>query len=164
MRVAQTVTYGRPDLTQVPEQGVPMRIKAKRKKKMNLDRIIEIARSVRARFSQLQEGKANPYGGESIFKMKLKFTGYNPKLKGTTAKGMESDKYWEVKVKPDFTVIRKWGAVGKKAHTKAEKKGSKASAVSYAKSMAAKKMKKGYKIVNPKSGHAKPKKVYPSYK
>jgi predicted DNA-binding WGR domain protein len=131
---------------------------------MNLSRVVEIARAIRDRFAPLQEGGANPYGGESIFKMKLKFTGYNPKLKGTTHKGMESDKYWEVKVKPDFTVIRKWGAVGKKAHMKAEKKNSKASAIAYAKSMGAKKIKKGYKIVNPKSGHAKPKKVYPSYK
>ena len=131
---------------------------------MNFSRILGIARAVRDRFSSLQEGGANPYGGESIFKMKLKFTGYNPKLKGTTSKGMESNKYWEVKVKPDFTVIRKWGAVGKKAHMKAEKKNSKASAIAYAKSMASKKMAKGYGIVNPKSDHAKPKKTHTSYK
>lgn len=131
---------------------------------MNIQRILQIARAVRARHSNLSEGSANPYGGESIFKMKLLFQGYNPKLKGTTKKGMESDKYWEVKVKPDFTVIRKWGATGKKAHMKAEKKGSKATAIAYAKSMAAKKLAKGYKLVDPKSDFAKSKKVYPSYK
>ena len=32
----------------------------------------------------------NPYGGDSIFKMKLIFQGFNPKLKGTTSKGMDS--------------------------------------------------------------------------
>ena len=168
MRIAQTVTYGRPDLLAVPTQSFPQTPKAapskkKPRKQMNLDRIIEIARTVRARFGSLQEG-GNPYGGPEIFKMKLLFQGYNPKLKGTTHKGMESDKFWEVKVMQDFTVMRKWGATGKKAHMKAEKKNSKATAIAYAKSMAAKKLKKGYKLVKSSSKMAKPKIVHQSYK
>ena len=131
---------------------------------MNFDRVIEIARAVRARFSSLQEGSANPYGGESVFKMKLIFQGYNSKLKGTTHKGMESDKYWEVKVDSSGSVMRKWGATGKKAHMKAEKKNSVPSAIAYAKSMAAKKIKKGYKVVKADSSKAKHKPIYPSYK
>lgn len=132
---------------------------------MNLDRVIEIARRVRERFSSLQEGKgSNPYGGSSVFKMKLIFQGYNPKLKGTTSKGMMSDKYWEVKVDANGSVMRKWGATGKPAKKKVEKKGSVQTAIAYAKSMAAKKIAKGYKVVKPGSKKAKHKPLYPSQK
>ncbi len=111
----------------------------------------------------LLDEAGNPYGGDSVFKMKLIFQGYNPKLKGTTSKGMSSDKYWEVKVRNDGSVMRKWGATGKKAHMKAEKKANAKAGIAYAKSMAAKKKAKGYKEVSPQSSKAKSKKLYPSY-
>lgn len=111
---------------------------------------------------QVEEGDGNPYGGDSVFKMKLVFKGHNSALKGTTSKGMESDKYWEVKVRSDGSVMRKWGATGQKAHMKAEKKANEKAGIAYAKSMASKKMAKGYKQVG--SEKATSKKVFPSYK
>ena len=110
---------------------------------------------------QLDE-EGNPYGGDSVFKMKLVFKGYNPKLKGTTSKGLESNKYWEVKVRKDGSVMRKWGATGQKAHMKVEKKKDAKAGIAYAKSMAAKKKAKGYAEVAPEKATSK--KVYPSYK
>lgn len=127
--------------------------------------IIETAQRVKTYFApftaQLDEAK-NPYGGDSVFKMKLIYQGYNPKLKGTTAKGKESDNYWEVKVRSDGSVMRKWGATGKPAQTKVEKKGDAAAGIAHAKSMAAKKKAKGYVEVKPGSKKAASKPLFPS--
>ena len=99
----------------------------------------------------------NPYGGDSVYKMKLVFKGANEK----NVSG-KSDKYWEVKVRADGSVMRKWGATGQKAHMKAEKKANEKAGIAYAKSMASKKMAKGYKKVS--ADKASSKKVFPSYK
>ena len=109
----------------------------------------------------LLDEEGNPYGGDSVYKLKLVYKGFNPKLKGTTHKGMESDKYWEVKVRNDGSVMRKWGATGKKAHMKVDKKANAKAGIAHAKSMAAKKKAKGYAEVSPKKASSK--KVYSSY-